>query len=261
MEVHTHPHEHGKKNWKQYFWEFLMLFLAVFCGFLAENFREHQVEHQREKQYMITLLEDLRSDTFLLNTTIEEWNDVDRSIDSVADAINFPLTKVNLAKAYRHLNEALNYWSFTFNDRTISQLKNSGGFRTIRNRTVANKIINYDQLNNDAIKNIANQHNKFFENTTMLRSRAFLEDVITEIWKAYQNDPAPYSATSWIDSLLNKKKSPLAEENQIIALFEFKNAIMALKRDYDNNMLWGYKEQQKLIYELIKLISEEYHLK
>ena len=260
MEVHAHTHT-PRKKWIHYLWEFLMLFLAVFCGFLAENFREHQVEHQREKQYMITLLEDLKSDTSLLNTTIKEWNDVDMSIDSVADAINFPLTKADLSRAYRHINEALNYWSFTFNDRTISQLKNSGGFRIIRNRAVANKIINYDQFNNDAIRNIAIQHNKFFENATMLRSKVFLEDVITEIWHVYRNNPVPYSRDLWVDSLLNKKRSPLTEQAQIITQFEFKNAIIALKRDYEGNMSWGYQQQKKLIYELIKLISEEYHLK
>lgn len=61
MEVHHHSHAHGKKNWKFYFWEFLMLFLAVFCGFLAEYQLEHVVEHQREKQYIESLLADLKS--------------------------------------------------------------------------------------------------------------------------------------------------------------------------------------------------------
>src|SRR5213075_2680526 len=131
MEVHAHSHSHGKKNWKSYFWEFLMLFLAVFCGFLAENQREHMVEHQRERQYMITLLEDLKSDSPLLNSTIKNWADVNNSIDSVNSAITLSLSEADLPKAYRHVNEALNYWSFLYNDRTIAQLKNSGGFRLI----------------------------------------------------------------------------------------------------------------------------------
>jgi hypothetical protein len=260
MEVHHHSHTERKK-WAHYFWEFLMLFLAVFCGFLAENFREHQVEHQREIQYMGTLLEDLQADTVLLDATLIDWNDVGLSIDSVADAIDFPLNRLHLSKAYRHINEALNYWSFKFNDRTITQLKNSGGFRLIRNKTVANKIIAYDQFNNDAVSNIALQHNKFYENTTALRSRAFLEDVLSEIWKVYGNDPVPYSKTQWIDSLLNEKKSPMSDQSQIADLFEFKNSIIALKRDYDNNMYWGYIQQWKLMHELINLIKKEYHLK
>jgi hypothetical protein len=39
-----------------------MLFLAVFCGFLAENQREHMVEHKREKQFIQSLINDVRLD-------------------------------------------------------------------------------------------------------------------------------------------------------------------------------------------------------
>jgi len=266
MEVHAHSHtsdpdsHRGRKKWTHYLWEFLMLFLAVFCGFLAENQREHMVEHQREEQYMGTMLEDLKSDIPLLNGTIESWNEVNKSIDSVTDAISFPLDKTDLPKVYRHINEALNYWSFMYNDRTITQLKNSGGFRLIRNKTVANKIIAYDQFNNDAARNIAMQHNKFYENATALRSRVLLEEIISEIHEKYNNDPPPLSINSWIDSLLNKNKVPLVEEDKTKLMFELKNSLIALKRDY-GNMDWGYSQQQKMINELINLVQEKYHLK
>jgi hypothetical protein len=97
MEVHHHPHTERKK-FTHYLWEFLMLFLAVFCGFLAENFREHQVEHQRERQYMMTMLEDLESDTALLAECVAFWDNINNSIDSVTDAIQFPLSRTDFAK-------------------------------------------------------------------------------------------------------------------------------------------------------------------
>src|SRR5258705_3288911 len=150
MEVHTHSHTERKK-WTHYFWEFLMLFLAVFCGFLAENQREHYVEHQREREFMNTMLEDLKSDTTFLNQTIRQWDFVNNSIDSVTEAIQLPVVNTDLKKIYRHLDNALNYWSFRFNDRTISQLKNSGNFRLIRKSEIANRIIDYDRLNTNAM--------------------------------------------------------------------------------------------------------------
>ena len=67
MEVHHHTHpEHSgsRKKWTHYFWEFLMLFLAVFCGFLAEYQLEHKIEKDREKQYVRSLIDDFREDTF-----------------------------------------------------------------------------------------------------------------------------------------------------------------------------------------------------
>jgi len=259
MEVHPHTHTERKK-WTHYFWEFLMLFLAVFCGFLAENQREHMIEHQREKQYMLTMLEDLKADIPLLEGTIKEWNEVNKSIDSVTDAISFPIGRIDLPKVYRNINEALNVWSFTYNDRTITQLKNSGGFRMIRNKVVAGKIIAYDQFNNDAVKNIFLFHSKFYENAMALRSRVLAESVISEIYKLYTNSPAPYSANPLIDSLIKKNSIPLTAETQTSTMFEFKNSLIALKRDYDSNMSWGYEHLKKSISELIRVIQENYHL-
>ncbi|MGB3155835.1 MAG: hypothetical protein WBB06_14610, partial [Chitinophagaceae bacterium] len=69
MEVHAHSHTERKK-WTHYFWEFLMLFLAVFCGFLAEYQLEHKIEKDREKQFMQTMVEDLKSDTTQLSRLI-----------------------------------------------------------------------------------------------------------------------------------------------------------------------------------------------
>src|SRR5258705_6884753 len=81
MEVHAHAHTERKK-WTHYLWEFLMLFLAVFCGFLAENLREHSIEHQREKQYALTLYEDIKSDTAALTESIADCDYVTARIDS-----------------------------------------------------------------------------------------------------------------------------------------------------------------------------------
>lgn len=259
MEVRHHSHS-DRKRFKHYLWEFLMLFLAVFCGFLAENFREHQVEHQREKQYMTTLIEDLKADTSLLNETVKNWRDVNKSIDSVTDAITLPLREADMSKVYRHLNEAFNIWSFSYNDRTIAQLKNSGGFRLIRREAVANKIIAYDQFNNDAISKIYLFHSRFYENAMAIRSKTFAEDVITEIFKRYENTPAPYSANPWVDTLIRKSIIPLTAEEQAKQIFEFKNSLIAMRRDYVSNMAWGYSQIRKYINELLQLIKENYHL-
>jgi len=260
MEVHAHTHT-ARKKWTHYFWEFLMLFLAVFCGFLAENQREHMVEHQREKQYMSTLLEDLKADIPLIDSTIIDWEIINKSIDTVTNEITFPLSNIDFPKIYRHLNAALNIWSFRYNDRTITQLKNSGGFRLIRNKAVANKIIAYDQFNNDAIVNITKINIQFYLNTSALRSKVFSESIISELFKLYGYNVAPSSLDPWIDSLMKKNLVPLKPENQAILLFEFKNSFIAQKRDYDANVLSGYKQTSLKIQELIKLIQEEYHLK
>src|SRR5438477_13169233 len=99
MEVHQHTHTERKK-FTHYLWECLMLFLAVFCGFLAENFREHQVEHQREKQYMRSMLEDLKSDTSTYSSYAKNNVEIYTTIDSLTSLMKGAERKSRLNKIY-----------------------------------------------------------------------------------------------------------------------------------------------------------------
>ena len=144
MEVHQHTHT-PRKKWTHYFWEFLMLFLAVFCGFLAEYQLEHIIERDREKQFIATLVEDLKSDTAQLTETIL----YKRSREKMCDSLITYLAKTDYKKYgndiyYNHaISPALQY--FFPNDRTLQQLKNSGALRLIRKLSVLDSIMFYDQ--------------------------------------------------------------------------------------------------------------------
>jgi len=101
MEAHHHsqtldPDSHrGRKKWTHYLWELLMLFLAVSLGFFVENQREHYVEHQREKQYMQSMIEDLKSDTaqFAANRNLRQ-NRIEK-IDSLIFLLGYDNYKAN----------------------------------------------------------------------------------------------------------------------------------------------------------------------
>ena len=68
MEVHHKPDlHHQPKKWKEYFLEFIMIFLAVTMGFIAEGLREHLADKSKEKEFMVSLKEDLISDTIQLH--------------------------------------------------------------------------------------------------------------------------------------------------------------------------------------------------
>jgi hypothetical protein len=147
METHAH-HLHkvpGSKFW-HFFFEFLMLFLAVFCGFLAENLREHQVEKNREKQFMHSLVGDLKADI----TSITNLNQIRDARHKMYDSLSWSL----IQKRYTKNGSAFYFWGrsisrrfhFFSSDGTIQQLKNSGGLRLISNKSIADKIIAYDVL-------------------------------------------------------------------------------------------------------------------
>ena len=144
MEVHHHAHT-ARKKWTHYFWEFLMLFLAVFCGFLAEYQLEHKIEKDREKQYVISMVEDLQQDTSNLLLSMESFKRQENFFDTIVQL--FP----RLGQGYNHslhtsMMGVMGWKDFIATDKTIEQLKYAGGMRLIRKRKVADAIAGYDAL-------------------------------------------------------------------------------------------------------------------
>src|SRR6185503_16591727 len=99
MEVHAHPHT-PRKKWTHYFWEFFMLFLAETLGFFVENQREHMVEHRREKQYMRSMVGDLKSDTAKSNWITLRRTLRIKTIDSISLLLNEPVNTAYLSDLY-----------------------------------------------------------------------------------------------------------------------------------------------------------------
>ena len=64
-----------------------MLFLAVFCGFLAEYQLEHKIEKNREKQFMRSMIEDLKADTANIALVSRQISMRLKMSDSVCTAI------------------------------------------------------------------------------------------------------------------------------------------------------------------------------
>jgi hypothetical protein len=62
VEMHHHPHVE-KKKFKEYALECLMIFVAVTLGFFAESFHENLNNHEIEKNYMESVIKDLKADT------------------------------------------------------------------------------------------------------------------------------------------------------------------------------------------------------
>ena len=145
MEVHHHTH-HPKK-WKEYITEFIMLFTAVTLGFFAENQREHLVERHKEKQFIQSLYEDLKKDTSLLNTHIIYNNLQINKIDTVNKIIkNAIWNDSTLHLIYRANLKTLGNFRLSLNERTSSQLKNSGSMRLIEDQNISNAISEYWEL-------------------------------------------------------------------------------------------------------------------
>ncbi len=247
MEVHHHAHHEGKKNWKSYLWEFLMLFLAVFCGFLAEYQLEHVVEHNKEKQYIESMVDDLKNDSIRFERIINFNKQQVSGFDSLLQNIyHTPYTDSSTRTLY-YLKEkhALILYRMYFAKGTISQLKNAGGLRLIRKREVADSILSYEAFSERIEK----------QGEGVDFSGQKLLDVSVKIFDSelvFGLDQSNLILTS------TKKFELLSNDSKLIK--EYAN-LAKFKRDVIKNYIGQMINLQNRIPAIIQFLEKEYHLK
>src|SRR5579871_4660422 len=125
MEVHHHPDLHHRpKKWKKYLLEFLMIFLAVTLGFFAENIRESLVEQNKEKQFILSMIEDLKSDTIIFRQNIDNWYGNTIQIDTLVALLTNADIKNKSGRIYNLERVATRNITLPFyNSRTFEQMQ------------------------------------------------------------------------------------------------------------------------------------------
>jgi hypothetical protein len=244
MEIHAHSHTERKK-WTHYLWEFLMLFLAVFCGFLAEYQLEHKIEKDREKQYMTSMVQDLRSDTLMLKSNVTLRQSRLIMIDSLIRMLNSTDRNKCGNDIYyfaRSISPPANIFP---NDGTIQQLKSSGNLRLIRNNTITNSIMAYDQKMRNALFEMGDEIEIRAEYRQLARklfnTNVFHEMIATDTVSRPTNDPQLYT-------------------NDLVLINEFIGQVQYVKRVHQAQLI---RSEQLLVQakQLITGIKKEYHLK
>jgi hypothetical protein len=221
-----------------------MLFLAVFCGFLAEYQLEHVIEHNREKQFMKSMIEDLADDTTGIKRNMSDVVNRKNFIDSVLLQLSEnKISEQSIRFAGKYTIPALARIQFTFTDRTSTQLKNSGGMRLIRKKTVAEEIVAYWKL----IDNIAVSVERYNHYRSMGRD---MEIKIFNLAENYLQNKGGLRASD---------KMTLIRNDQLL-INEYANVVaycgVAL-----NPFMIQLKEQLTKATVLIEKIKKEYHLK
>jgi len=249
MEVHHHPHS-SRKKWTHYFWEFLMLFFAVFCGFLAENQREHLVEHRREKQYLSSLVTDLKYDTVQFNLKISQFEDKFPFFDSLFVFFNNP-KQFNNKLPYRYWKQTeLISSTYIPAEPTLQQLKYSGNFRLLSNKKVLDSILVYESHINGGYLSQTNYVLEFYKRQIQLREKYFdntnFNHYLNDRYRGLLNNSDDYSLT-----LI------LTDSAQIKELFNQYVGVKSTNLYYIDQLKARRYEAGKLL----TLIQNEYHLK
>ena len=246
MEVHQHTHT-PRKKWTHYFWEFLMLFLAVFCGFLAEYKLEQTIERHREKEYMQSMVRDLRADITGINTDIK--GKIIRI--ALADSLLFLFEKKNFkttSGSMYNIGGLLSLRSyFNPNDGTVQQLKNAGGFRLIKRANVMDSIQQYFILIRDL------QRLQELEESQLVEYHGLMG----KLFSAFVFNKMFASKETMQINQLTTNPDVIAEDNQVINDLSMKIVITKGNR---LSQMEALKQLQQSADTLINLIKKEYHV-
>jgi hypothetical protein len=135
---------HKSRKLKDYLFEFIMLFLAITGGFFTENLRESNSDRRIEKEYINSLINDIKSDTTNVLSILKNNQKQINGIDSLLTLLSTRIPENKLQNFYnltiKYLN---NYKGFSPRDITITQLKNSSGLRLIEKKSVSDSIVIY----------------------------------------------------------------------------------------------------------------------
>ena len=249
MEVHAHTHTERKK-FKHYLWEFLMLFLAVFCGFLAENQREHMVERRKEKEYLSSLIADLKYDTSQFNLKIAQFEEKFPYFDSLFIFFNNPKQfNNNLPYKYWKQTELISS-TYIPAEPTLQQLRYSGNFRLLSNKKVLDSVLIYESHINGSYLSQTNYVLEFYKRQLQSREKYFdntnFNRYLNDRYNSKINSSDDYSLTFI-----------LTDNAQIKELYNQYVIVKATNLYYIDQLKGRRDEAGKLL----TLIQKEYHLK
>jgi hypothetical protein len=172
MEVHAHSHT-ARKKWTHYFWEFLMLFLAVFAGFLAEYQLEHKIEKDRARQFLQSMLVDVRTNIKNLDSLLHQDRIIISNHDSLVNWLLKDSATIDRAAFARYMG-AVWIRNFLVRKETYEQMKSSGSLRYVGNIEFLKKMMDYER-----ITNFAQYRNQEFE------KKYYTELFIPALYKSY----------------------------------------------------------------------------
>jgi len=246
MEVHHHSHTERKK-WTHYFWEFFMLFLAVTAGFFVENQREHYIEHLREKQYMRSLVNDLKEDIKILDEQISKHISRNRQMDTLISLLKNKIAPEQNNNIYYFGRIASRNDIFNYNNRTIDQMRNSGAFRLVRNQEISNLIMSY-YGKIKSLEMLEGIEQKEGEEYRKMAIRVFDPEVFNSMVNEQDNIIMP---------LNNNPSLRTSDPNLLTDIAGWVQYMKSSRTGLANQKA----ELKKIAEQLITLITQEFHLK
>ena len=221
-----------------------MLFLAVLCGFLAEYKLEHIIEHNRGLQYVKSFVEDLKTDTANFSVVIANYSMKQTQLDHLYMCYDSIKNERPSIACLKNIYAAtIGFQDLIYSDRTLEQLKNSGGLRLLSEQD-ADSIIVYDQELRYTLKVEATSLQEMVARVRNTRNRVF----------AYSEE----METSWEKGVQPEMVHLISKDKDL--LNQFFNETMVYRFACRFQLRQTIKLKREAV-ELLKFFSEKYHLK
>ena len=155
--------------------EIALVVIGILIALQINNRNEKNKEVEIEKQYMISLLSDLTKDKVNLK------NDVEFGPIPVIynDSLFAELQKRPLQGREKRIHHFLllftNGIEISYHDRTISQLKNSGGFGLIQDQSISDAILDYDVFMRESMRFSGSSRSNHMINNDILHNQKMYE--------------------------------------------------------------------------------------
>lgn len=131
------------KQLKGYLFEGLMIFLAVLLGFFAENMRENASDKNKERQFIKSLIENLKVDSIVFVNRDSALHDRIAFMDTLNSLLTKRQENRN-AEAYLMARYATRTTSFKPGQSTLNYLSNSSIYTSIADSEVKRNIQRYE---------------------------------------------------------------------------------------------------------------------
>ena len=252
MEVHHHAHT-ARKKWTHYFWEFIMLFLAVACGFFAEYQLEHKIEKDRARQFLQSMLVDVRTNIKNLDSLISQDNIIITNHSALVDWLLQDSTTINRA-AFSNKMGAVWVRNFLVRKETYEQMKSSGSLRYVGNIEFLKKMMDYER-----ITNFAQYRNQEFE------KKYYTELFIPAVYKSYDLacqlnlDTSNHSDPFKMEKIINHRD--VLSGNDATLFRQNMGAALTLRLERLRRSLDAFRDARLACVEMEKLIMKKLRLK
>lgn len=138
--------ETGKtgKYFKYAIGEIILVVIGILIALQLNTMKEANAERKLEKAYIVSLIEDIKKDTNNFMTAIDLNEQRMKYLDSFA-SMCFNYKESNDPKFFAmYLNSLIHPDFVSQTERTLTQLRNSGGMRLITKKITADSIVQYE---------------------------------------------------------------------------------------------------------------------